>query len=307
MLPLNSSLHALFKLIISAQLIEKCLWSWCWCILGIIKPPDKTTFVDRNIQGGSRLVKVRIFLVFIAGEGSSNRFLPSKWWSNGQDDISHEQIIPSIHPQSFTPPSVVHLENDCFAALSFLIGCCCAPQSQLRCALWKLLLIRTQKAPLLLNLMDDPLVGMWDCPSSPLWFKKVLFLEGGTRCDWSIYDKTGMWWHRECGWQWRMTEQITVYRLQSGPLSCDASLYCAAVKRFIHHRVALLYRLIFLIWQSAEQRPCQQSPSRHVGKTENALWRETEGVWLNIVASKETSKDLVTVQTGTTTSIRIFH
>lgn len=100
-----------------------------------------------------------------------------------------------------------------------------------------------------------------------------------TCCDWSIYDKTGMWWHGECGWQWRMTEQITVYRLRSGPLSCDASLYCAAVKRFIHHGVALLYSLLFLISQSTEQRLCQQSPCRHVGKAENALWQEVEEVW----------------------------
>lgn len=56
---------------------------------------------------------------------------------------------------------------------------CCPPQSQVLCALWKLLLIRTQKVPLLLNLMDDLLVGMWDCPSSPLRSKKALFLEGG--------------------------------------------------------------------------------------------------------------------------------
>lgn len=56
---------------------------------------------------------------------------------------------------------------------------CCPPQSQVLCALWKLLLIRTQKVPLLLNLMDDLLVGMWDCPSSPLRLKKALFLEGG--------------------------------------------------------------------------------------------------------------------------------
>lgn len=68
-----------------------------------------------------------------------------------------------------------------------------------------------------------------------------------------------------------MTEQITVYRLRSGPLSCDASLYCAAVKRFIYHGVALLYSLLFLIWQTAEQRTRQQSPSRHIGKAENAL------------------------------------
>lgn len=68
-----------------------------------------------------------------------------------------------------------------------------------------------------------------------------------------------------------MTQQITVHRLRSGPLSCDASLYCAAVKRFIHHGVALLYSLLFLIWQTGEQRPRQQSPSRHVGKAENAL------------------------------------
>lgn len=32
---------------------------------------------------------------------------------------------------------------------------------------WKPLLIRTQKVPLLLNLMDDLLAGMWDRPSSP--------------------------------------------------------------------------------------------------------------------------------------------
>lgn len=56
---------------------------------------------------------------------------------------------------------------------------CCPPQSQVLCALRKLLLIRTQKVPLLLNLMDDLLVGMWDCPSSPLWSKKALLLEGG--------------------------------------------------------------------------------------------------------------------------------
>lgn len=30
----------------------------------------------------------------------------------------------------------------------------------------------------MLNVMDDPLVGMRDCPGSPLWFKKVQFLEG---------------------------------------------------------------------------------------------------------------------------------
>lgn len=109
---------------------------------------------------------------------------------------------------------------------------------------------------------------MWDCPIGSRkcnsWRGGVV---GGTCCDWSIYDKTGMWWHRECGWQWRMSEQITVYRLRSGPLSCDASFYCAAVKRFIHHGAALLYGLLFLIWQTAEQRPRQQSPSRHVGKS----------------------------------------
>lgn len=150
---------------------------------------------------------------------------------------------------------------------------------------------------------------MWDCPSSPLWFKKVLFLEGGTRCDWSIYDKTGMWWHGECGWQWRMTEQITVYRLRSGPLSCDASLYCAAVKRFIHHGVALLYSLLFLIWQTAEQRPRQQSPSRHVGKAENALWREIEEVCSNIVPSRRAGLQRPghVDQTGTTSRISIFN
>lgn len=135
---------------------------------------------------------------------------------------------------------------------------------------------------------------------------------GGTRCDWSIYDKTGMWWQRECGWQWRMTEQITVYRLRSGPLSCDASLYCAAVKRFIYHGVALLYSLLFLIWQTAEQRTRQQSPSRHSGKAENALWREIEEVCSNIVPSKERKREGLqrpahVDQTGTTTGVSIFN
>lgn len=68
-----------------------------------------------------------------------------------------------------------------------------------------------------------------------------------------------------------MTEQITVYRLRSGPLSHDASLCCAAVKRFTYHAAVLLYSLLFLIQQTAELRPCQQSPSRHVGAAKNAL------------------------------------
>lgn len=112
--------------------------------------------------------------------------------------------------------------------------------------------------------------------------------EGGSGgcacCDWSIYDRTGMWWHRECGWQWRMSEQITVYRLRSGPLSCDASFYCAAVKRSIHHRGAPLYGPLFLIRHAAEQRPRQHSPSRHA---ENAPRRPTEGARSNTVPSKD--------------------
>lgn len=56
-----------------------------------------------------------------------------------------------------------------------------------------------------------------------------------------------------------MTEQITVYRLESGPLCCDAILYCAEVKRLTSQGAALLYPLLFLIYQSTEQRPCQQS------------------------------------------------
>lgn len=104
-------------------------------------------------------------------------------------------------------------------------------------------------------------------PQLPALVQESAIPRGGTCCDWSIYDKTGMWWHRECGWQWRMTEQITVYRLWSGPLSCDASLYCAAVKRFTYRGAALLYSLLFLMWKITEQRPCQQSPSRHFYKS----------------------------------------
>lgn len=147
-------------------------------------------------------------------------------------------------------------------------------------------------------------------PQLPALVQESAIPRGGdTRCDWSIYDKTGMWWHGECGWQWRMTEQITVYRLRSGPLSCDASLYCAAVKRFIHHGVALLYSLLFLIWQTAEQRPRQQSPSRHVGKAENALWQEIEEACSNIVPSKSEGLQRPghVDQTGTTTWIGIFN
>lgn len=115
-------------------------------------------------------------------------------------------------------------------------------------------------------------------PQLPASVQESAIPWGRTCCDWSIYDKTGMWWHRECGWQWRMTEQITVYRLRSGPLSRDASFYCAAVKRFTYHGAALLYSLLFLIQQAAEQRPCQQSPSRHVGAAKNALWQEPDEV-----------------------------
>lgn len=44
-----------------------------------------------------------------------------------------------------------------------------------------------------------------------------------------------------------MAEQITVYRLESGPLSCDASLYCAEVKRLTYQGVVLQYSLLVLI------------------------------------------------------------
>ncbi len=52
-------------------------------------------------------------------------------------------------------------------------------QSQVLCALQKLFLIRTQKVPLLLNLMDELLAGMWNCPGPHFGSKKVLFLEVG--------------------------------------------------------------------------------------------------------------------------------
>lgn len=81
-----------------------------------------------------------------------------------------------------------------------------------------------------------------------------------------------------------MSEQITVYRLRSGPLSCDASFYCAAVKRSIHHRGAPLYGPLFLIRHAAEQRPRQHSPSR---RAENAPRRPTEGARSNTVPSKD--------------------
>lgn len=51
-------------------------------------------------------------------------------------------------------------------------------QSQVLCALWKLCLIRTQKVPLLLNLMDDLLAGMWDCPS-PRFGSRKCYPSGG--------------------------------------------------------------------------------------------------------------------------------
>lgn len=141
--------------------------------------PDKTTFVDRNIQGGSRLSKGQdIFSFYSAWGQHAIVFFPQ---SDGQMDKTTLVLSKSntfVHPQLFIPASTVSTKNDCFW---FCSAECCPPQSQLLCALWKLLLIRTQKVPLLLNLMDDPLVGMWDCPSSSLWIKKVRYsLRGDT-------------------------------------------------------------------------------------------------------------------------------
>lgn len=53
-------------------------------------------------------------------------------------------------------------------------------QSQVLCALWKLFLIRTQKVPLLLNLMDELLAGMWNCPGPRFGSRKCYSSRGDT-------------------------------------------------------------------------------------------------------------------------------
>lgn len=53
-----------------------------------------------------------------------------------------------------------------------------------------------------------------------------------------------------------------MYRLVSGPLSRDASLYCAEVKRLTYQRAAPLYRLALLIQRPTEQRPMSAEPTR---------------------------------------------
>lgn len=52
-------------------------------------------------------------------------------------------------------------------------------QSQVLCALRKLFLIRTQKVPLLLNLMDELLAGMWNCPGPRFGSRKCYSSRGG--------------------------------------------------------------------------------------------------------------------------------
>lgn len=71
-----------------------------------------------------------------------------------------------------------HIWHVCNVVLNLLIRRCCSPQSQVLCALWKLFLIRTQKVPLLLNLMDDLLAGMWNCPSPRFGSRKCYSSRG---------------------------------------------------------------------------------------------------------------------------------
>lgn len=68
-----------------------------------------------------------------------------------------------------------------------------------------------------------------------------------------------------------MAPQITVYRLVSGPLSRDASLYCAQVKRLTYQRAAPLYRLALLIQRPTEQRPVSAEPTQLPADTLAAL------------------------------------
>lgn len=98
--------------------------------------------------------------------------------------------------------------------------------------------------PLLLSLMDELLAGMWNCPASTLDQESAI-PPGEAHCDWSIYDKTEMWWRGECGWQWRMAEQIMVYRLWSRSSSGDARLYCAEVKRLTSPGAAISHPSFF--------------------------------------------------------------
>lgn len=86
-------------------------------------------------------------------------------------------------------------------------------QSQVLCALWKLFLIRTQKVPLLLNLMDDLLAGMWDCPSPCFGSRKCYSSRGDML--WLKYLRQGRNVMAQRMWV-TVTHDLTDYCVQTG-------------------------------------------------------------------------------------------
>lgn len=86
-------------------------------------------------------------------------------------------------------------------------------QSQVLCALWKLFLIRTQKVPLLLNLMDDLLAGMWDCPSPRFGSRKCYPSRGDML--WLKYLRQGRNVMAQRMWV-TVTHDLTDYCVQTG-------------------------------------------------------------------------------------------
>lgn len=86
-------------------------------------------------------------------------------------------------------------------------------QSQVLCALWKLFLIRTQKVPLLLNLMDDLLAGMWDYPSPRFGSRKCYSSRGDML--WLKYLRQGRNVMAQRMWV-TVTHDLTDYCVQTG-------------------------------------------------------------------------------------------